>query len=261
MNRWAFITSIVLHVGIFILFTVPFFTSSPRKNMPTPLTVKVLPISKKTNLPEKQNKKTVKDQARKKDMKAQKKKQPKKVMPEVKKKAPQKKKDTQKKAVLPKKDDKRKHEEKAAVAKKPTIDDDFLAALKTVEDLPDKVVEDKKEKNTTPDTSRKIEDVLSMSELDVLRQQLRQCWSLPAGAKDAKFLSIDVEVQVNPEGVVQQTKIKNNILSGNPYDRVAMESAKRALYHPDCTPLKLPKSKFEQWSTFIVTFDPKEMFE
>lgn len=261
MTPWALSISVVAHVVVFLLFTVPFFNRTPSKSVPTPVTVKVLPIAKKTNLPEKKKKKAVKDQKRKKDMKAQKKKKQKKATTEIQKKTPQKKQEVPKKKVLPKKDNKPKHEEKKVKPKKPTLDEDFSDMLKTVEDLPDKV-EDKKTEGVASDVPKRIEEILSMSESDVLKHQIEQCWERDPGLNGADNFFADLEVIMNPDATVESVKIKlDPTLAKNPYYRVATEKMKRALYHPDCTPLKLPKSKFEQWHTFIVTFDPREMFE
>jgi hypothetical protein len=37
--------------------------------------------------------------------------------------------------------------------------------------------------------------------MDLLREQLYHCWNIPAGARDAKDLVIEVKVQVGPDGV------------------------------------------------------------
>ena len=39
----------------------------------------------------------------------------------------------------------------------------------------------------------------------------------------------------------------------------AAEAARRALLNPNCNKLRLPEDKYEQWKTFIIQFDPKDM--
>jgi hypothetical protein len=46
---------------------------------------------------------------------------------------------------------------------------------------------------------------------------------------------------------------------GDPFFQAAEESAYRAFFNPRCKPLKLPPDKYDQWQTFTVTFDPKDL--
>ena len=138
-------------------------------------------------------------------------------------------------------------------------DDDFEQLLKNL----DKPVLQKKDTGThkgpTID-SEHISDKLSLSELDALRQQLQRCWTIPAGARNAQNLSIDARVTVGPDAIVQNVELLDQSrMRQDPFYRAAAESAKRALYHPECTPLKLPKDKFTQWKVFLITFDPQEI--
>jgi outer membrane biosynthesis protein TonB len=146
-------------------------------------------------------------------------------------------------------------------AKAKPKEDDFEQLLKNLE----KPVLQKKDTGThkgpTID-SENIADKLSLSELDALRQQLQRCWNIPAGARNAANLSIDARVTVGPDAIVQNVElIDQNRMRQDPFYRAAAESAKRALYHPECTPLKLPKDKFTQWKVFLITFDPQEILK
>jgi hypothetical protein len=101
---------------------------------------------------------------------------------------------------------------------------------------------------------------LTASEMDALKQQLRQCWNLPAAAKNAKDLVVDLDVMVNPDRTVQTVEIvdKSRMASDSEY-RAAAESARRALRNPLCTPLALPPEKYKEWQSMTLHFDPKEM--
>jgi hypothetical protein len=146
-------------------------------------------------------------------------------------------------------------------AKPKPKEDDFEQLLKNL----DKPVLQKKDTGTTKGPtidSENIADKLSLSELDALRQQLQRCWNIPAGARNAENLSIDARVTVGPDAIVQNVELMDqNRMRQDPFYRTAAESAKRALYHPECTPLKLPANKYTQWRVFLITFDPQEILK
>jgi hypothetical protein len=104
---------------------------------------------------------------------------------------------------------------------------------------------------------------MTASELDALRQALMQqltpCWIVPAGARDAKDLSVQIRAAVNPDGTVRQAVILNQGRMADPLFRAAAESAKRTFFDPQCTPLRLPKEKYEVWKDLVVNFDPKDL--
>jgi outer membrane biosynthesis protein TonB len=99
---------------------------------------------------------------------------------------------------------------------------------------------------------------LSTSEIDLVLQQIYRCWSLPAGAKDARDLRPEFRVYMNADGTVRSATQLNSERNSDPFFRAAAESAMRALRNPDCSPLKLPPNKYDQWQTFTITFDPKD---
>ncbi|HWI27959.1 MAG TPA: energy transducer TonB [Stellaceae bacterium] len=100
---------------------------------------------------------------------------------------------------------------------------------------------------------------LTTSELDVVKQQIEQCWNVPAGARDAKDLTPEFRVYMNRDGTVQSATQLNPERNGDPYFQAAAEAAARALRNPSCQPLKLPPDKYDQWQTFTITFDPKDL--
>lgn len=100
---------------------------------------------------------------------------------------------------------------------------------------------------------------LTTSELDVVKQQIEQCWNVPAGARDAKDLTPEFRVYMNRDGTVQSATQLNPERNDDPFFRAAADSAARALRNPHCQPLKLPPDKYDQWQTFTITFDPKDL--
>jgi hypothetical protein len=100
---------------------------------------------------------------------------------------------------------------------------------------------------------------LTTSEMDLVKQQIEQCWSPPAGARDAQDLKSDFRVSMNADGTVRTATQLNAERNSDPFFRAAAESAMRALRNPTCQPLKLPPEKFDIWQTFTITFDPKDI--
>ncbi len=164
--------------------------------------------------------------------------------------------------------------------RKPKPPDPFASVLKTVEDLkkqpprpkaeqaPEKQPEKKESFESqiakalqTPRRNFNPMLPLTISEIDLVRQQLARCWNLPAGAKDADDLIIEIRTVMNPDGTVREARIQNQSrMQGDPFFRAAAESALRAVLNPRCSPLKLPPEKYDQWQTMTLTFNPKEMF-
>ena len=163
--------------------------------------------------------------------------------------------------------------------RKPKPPDPFASVLKTVEDLKKQPPrpraeqpENKPEKKEdfanaiakalqTPRRNFNPMLPLTISEIDMVRQQLARCWNLPAGAKDADDLIIEIRTVMNPDGTVREARIQNQSrMQGDPFFRAAAESALRAVLNPRCSPLKLPPEKYDQWQTMTLTFNPKEMF-
>lgn len=160
--------------------------------------------------------------------------------------------------------------------RKPQPPDQFTSVLKTVEKLKSQPQPKEKEKEKAkPEsfeqqmakalTSRTAEHnpirPLAISEIDLVRQQIRECWNLPAGAKDAQDLNIEIRVVMNPDATVREARIQDQRrLQGDPFFRAAAESALRAVLNPRCSPLKLPLDKYQEWQKMTLNFDPRDMF-
>jgi len=164
--------------------------------------------------------------------------------------------------------------------RKPKPPDAFTSVLKTVEKLkmrpkpkekkPEKKVKKKEsfeqmkqmvQALSSPTVKHNPLRPLAISEIDLIRQQIRECWNLPAGAKDAENLSIEIGMAMNPDATVREARILDQgRLQNDPFYRAAAESALRAVLNPRCNPLKLPLEKYNQWRKMILTFDPRDMF-
>jgi outer membrane biosynthesis protein TonB len=161
--------------------------------------------------------------------------------------------------------------------RKPKPPDAFASVLKTLAELDrtapapkkkEKKPEPKKDafeleiakalasKSNTFDASRPV----SISEIDLVRQQITRCWIVPAGAKDAQNLVIDIAVQMNRDGTVQHAELrKGSGRMSDPFYRTAAESALRAVLNPRCQPFKLPAKKFDRWKTMTLSFNPSDI--
>lgn len=104
-----------------------------------------------------------------------------------------------------------------------------------------------------------LSDRLTISEEDLLRRQMAQCWNIPIGARDAQTLVVEVIIDVNPDRTVQHAEVVDKArMATDSFYRAAAEAALRALYNPKCTPLELPADKYEQWKRIDFTFDPRD---
>ena len=113
--------------------------------------------------------------------------------------------------------------------------------------------ENKKEKSIN------LGEKLTISEKDAIRRQFYRCWIVPAGAKNIKDYKVSIKLKLNEDGEVISSKIINNSKMNNTFFRTLAESAVRAVNHPDCKRLKVPKKKYETWKETILDFDPSVM--
>lgn len=153
--------------------------------------------------------------------------------------------------------------------KEPEKKDTFLNVLKTVQDLKRDAPAPQAEARPTPapeaDTTARRSSFdpnqrLSVSEMDAIRQQISGCWLVPAGAKNAANLAVEIDVTMNPDRTVRSAQVVDRgRMQNDPFFRSAAESALRALKSPNCSPLQLPPEKYDTWKNFTITFDPKDM--
>ncbi|MCH9853372.1 MAG: hypothetical protein K0U45_07695 [Alphaproteobacteria bacterium] len=106
-----------------------------------------------------------------------------------------------------------------------------------------------------------LESDLGYQELVILREQIGTCWNPPLGAKNIDDLIIRVQIELDEQGILKTARILHSFGAdiNDPFYRAATESALRAVYHPNCTPLKLPKDKYDIWKKTILTFNPTEI--
>ncbi|MEE8445038.1 MAG: cell envelope integrity protein TolA [Alphaproteobacteria bacterium] len=102
--------------------------------------------------------------------------------------------------------------------------------------------------------TRQLEQTLGLMVLN----RVMQCWSIPAGAKDAQEMQIVIRIQLNPDGSLRGAPriIDQDRMGGNLAYRAVAESARRALLNPDCSPIKLPIEHYQIWKDIVLNFEP-----
>jgi outer membrane biosynthesis protein TonB len=162
-----------------------------------------------------------------------------------------------------KKDDKKKKETTEKEPKK-----DFASVLRNLDDHKEKTP-DKTKPDLNPDEKAKpatgqnapLGTKLTMSEEDALRRQLESCWNVPVGAKDAENLSVDIFMVINPDRTLRSARIVDTSrYNSDTFYRAAADSALRAVMNPKCSPFEVPPDKYDTWKETTVTFNPSEMF-
>ena len=147
---------------------------------------------------------------------------------------------------------------------KPPPRDPMASVLKTVEELKHQAPKNEEKPPATVGTAQPAprytpDEPPTINLIDLVKRQIQECWSLPAGAKEAENLVVDIRVALDPDGTVRQVRIVDAArMEQDSFFRAAAESARRAVLK--CSPLKLPPETYQQWKTMTLTFDPKEMF-
>lgn len=99
---------------------------------------------------------------------------------------------------------------------------------------------------------------LSISEYDLLVQQLSSCWVAPAGAPIKKGMFVKISARIMPNKSVVPGSVRiidTNISKNNSVYNPITESAMRTLLNPECNPLKLPADKYDLWKDLTIIFD------
>lgn len=171
--------------------------------------------------------------------------------------------------------------------RKPKPPDPFASVLKTLADIkptapqkkePEKPAAKKKAKAPEPsfeeqiakaisrenkpfDRSRKLSVTYYQKLRATIMGQLQPCWIIPAGAKGAGGLAVEIKMQLAPDGNVLRAGVVDQArMLTDGFYRAAAESALRAVSRESrCTPLKLPRDDFEVWRDLVINFDPREV--
>ncbi|MCP4327773.1 MAG: cell envelope integrity protein TolA [Alphaproteobacteria bacterium] len=145
--------------------------------------------------------------------------------------------------------------ELAVRKKKERKNTDFDSVLRSVAEP------ESEQQRAAPQTASAFSERLTLSELDAIRHQIELCWNVPVGARDAKNLVVELNLDMNPDGSVRQVRLidGSNRYQTDAFYRAAVDSAMRAVLNPMCNPLKLPPNKYNTWRNFTLNFNPRDM--
>ena len=286
MNRSILISSVLHGALIFITaMSLPFLAKKPL-NIPPIVSVELIQIAEKTNIPfapkakkiiekvKEKEKKLVSEQAPPKKVKKNKTKtvvsldqKNKKIENQTPKAIPLPEKTVKKiKTKEEKKQNPKKIDEKvkqvSEFEKKDLFDPSNIAALidKSKVDSAEMV---KKNNDITQDQDKNIENTgLTLSEEDALKAQIFGCWSIPLGLPYNEDLLVRIKLKLEPDGSVTKTEILDHARMNKPgqgFYKVLAESALRAVKL--CQPLRVPTKGYERWKELQLNFDAREMLE
>ncbi len=129
--------------------------------------------------------------------------------------------------------------------------EDIFNVIENNKDEEDKLAEDNKFKEET-----NIE--VSISEMDLVLQQLRSCFNPRAGTQIVGDEMVKISAKIDRQANVRKDTVQiiaTNISNSNPYYEAITESAVATLYNPLCSKLKLPLNKYDSWKDLKITID------
>ncbi len=260
--------SSALHILLIVLATLslPFMSRKPI-DLPPIISVELIQITDKTNIPYAPKAKKIIEEVKKKEKLVSEQAPPKKVkkekpdaipLPDEK---PDKIKEIEEKKQNPEKiDDKIK--QVSEFEKKEMFDPNEIAALidKSKEELAETTV--KTNKVTQSRDKNMNMSGLTLSEEDALKAQIFGCWSIPLGLPYNENLLVRIKLKLKPDGSVVKTEILDHARMNTPgqgFYKVLAESALRAIKL--CQPLRVPSTGYERWKDLQLNFDAREMLE
>ena len=290
MNRSIIISSVLHAALIFITaMSLPFLAKKPL-DIPPIVSVELIQIAEKTNIPFAPKAKKIIEEKKKKKLKEKEKKLVSEQAP------PKKVKKTKTKTVvsvdknekidnkspeaipLPEKTVKKIETKKESKQNPDKLDEEVkqvsefekkeFVDLDNIAKLIDKAKEDsadviKKNDDITQDQDRNIvTSGLTLSEEDALKAQIFGCWSIPLGLPYNENLLVRIKLMLEPDGSVVKTEILDHARMNKPgqsFYKVLAESALRAVKL--CQPLRVPTTGYERWKELQLNFDAREMLE
>ena len=268
MNRSIIISS-VLHVILIMItaMSLPFLAKKPI-NLPPIVSVELIQITDKTNIPFAPKAKKIIEKIKEKEEKLVSEQAPPKKVKKIKPESVPMPEDKVEK-IEEIKEDKQNPEkidnevkQVSEFEKKELFDPNNIAALidkskvETAETI-------NKTDSITQDQQKSVDNIgLSLSEEDALKAQIFGCWSIPLGLPYNENLLVRIKLLLNPDGTVSQSEILDHARMNKPgqgFYKVLAESALRAIKL--CQPLRVPSTGYERWKELQLNFDAREMLE
>ncbi len=248
------------------VFSFPFIAKKPL-DLPPIISVELIQIAEKTNIPFAPKAKKILEEVKKKEDKLVSEQAPPKKVKKIKPEAipmPNKKIDK-----IERKEDKQNPEfeenkvkQVSEFEKKEIFNPTDIAALidKSKESFAENL--NKSDKITqSQDKSMEVSG-LTLSEEDALKAQIFGCWSIPLGLPYNENLLVRIKLKLKPDGTVTDSEILDHArmnMPGQNFYRVLAESALRAIQL--CQPLRVPSTGYERWKDLQLNFDAREMLE
>ena len=256
---------------LFIIFiaamSLPFLSKKPI-DIPPIISIELIQITEKTNIPFALKAKKIIEKVKKKEKKLVSEQAPPKI---VKKEKPD---------AVPLPDEKIKKVEKlekkkqnpekidtevkqvSEFEKKKLFNPNDIAAL--IDKSKEEIGETKHKTNkVTQDQDRSVDmSGLTLSEEDALKAQIFGCWSIPLGLPYNQNLLVRIKLKLKPDGSVIRSEILDHVRMNKPgqgFYKVLAESALRAIKL--CQPLRVPSTGYERWKDLQLNFDAREMLE
>ena len=263
------IASSAFHLALIVLATLSLpFLARKAINLPPIISVELIQITDKTNIPfapkakkiiekvKKEQEKLVSEQAPPKKVKKEK---PDAIpLPDQK---PEKIKKIEKKKQNPEKID-NEVKQVSEFEKKEIFDPNKIAAL--IDKSKEEMAETTKTTNKVTQSQDKNMDIsgLTLSEEDALKAQIFGCWSIPLGLPYNENLLVRIKLKLKPDGSVIKTEVLDHTRMNKPgqgFYKVLAESALRAIQL--CQPIRVPTTGYERWKNLQLNFDARELLE
>ena len=146
--------------------------------------------------------------------------------------------------------------------KKEIVDTNQIAAL--IDKAKEQAASKQKEKDKITQSSKKnsFASGLTLSQEDALRAQIFGCWSVPLGLPYDEDLLVRIKLSLKKDGTITKSEILDHQRMNRPgqkFYKVLAESALRAVRL--CQPLKVPPTGYDKWKEIQLNFNPTEMLK
>lgn len=110
-------------------------------------------------------------------------------------------------------------------------------------------------------SQNRLNQKLSVSEVDILRHRLRENWSPNHGAPGVESMQVVIKILLKPDGTLAAPpRVIDGFDAGQSRDVFGAfsDSAVRAVYKSQ--PLPLPQEKFQDWQEIEINFNLRDMY-
>ena len=144
--------------------------------------------------------------------------------------------------------------------KKEVVDTNEIAALIDKAKVQATSKEKKSKKLTQSNAKNSFATGLTLSEEDALRAQIFGCWTVPLGLPYDDNLLVRIKLELKQDGTISKSEILDHErmnMPGQKFYKVLAESALRAVRI--CQPLRVPQTGYDKWKNIQLNFNPTEM--